>query len=31
MFNKDILAAKEAQLNALVSESGGSFFNYSYY
>lgn len=24
MFNKDILAAKEAQLNALVTESGGA-------
>lgn len=29
MFNRNILAVKEAQLNALVTESGGgSIFNY---
>lgn len=31
MFNRDILTVKEAQLKALVAESGGgSFFNYRY-
>lgn len=30
MFNRNILAVKEAQLNALVAESGGSIFNYKY-
>lgn len=31
MFNRDILTVKEAQLNALVAESGGgSIFNYKY-
>lgn len=29
MFNRNILVVKEAQLNALVAESGGgSIFNY---
>lgn len=29
MFNRNILAVKEAQLNALIAESGGgSIFNY---
>lgn len=29
MFNRNILSVKEAQLNALVAESGGgSIFNY---
>ena len=29
MFNRNILAVKDAQLNALVAESGGgSIFNY---
>ena len=29
MFSRNILAVKEAQLNALVAESGGgSIFNY---
>lgn len=30
MFNRDILTVKEAQLKALMAESGGSFFNYKY-
>ena len=31
MFNRDILTVKEAQLNALVAESGGgSIFNHKY-
>lgn len=30
MFSRDILTVKEAQLNALVTESGGSIFNYKY-
>lgn len=32
MFSRDILTVKEAQLNALVAESGGggSIFNYKY-
>lgn len=30
LFNRDILTVKEAQLNALVAESGGSIFNYKH-